>query len=337
MDLSSLIRTFEQLGFPGADEDDHPAPAVMTAAKAAVSSSLTSPEFLADCIELELQRLERVGAWRGGLEPFARIPRLGIRFAFGYWRPGVTTGPHEHTSWTITGVYRNTLEVVTYDYDESYRRQRPVEKNRFVAQAGRVGSIDRHGIHAPRNGSTSWTMSFHVISPRDGLRPRAYPAPVPGLERVSELNTVSTSGDRSGAAYHRVRDLCLRAVICEQLRDAVGELASSRATALASRCRALGAPRTGGGAAADDTRHLLRRAHADLTLSWRRDRDQVVLEMLTPSGKTSVLELDRRARQAMSFVSTADLFDPSSLPGLTGAERDVFADALVMRGLFERV
>src|SRR5512139_775900 len=100
MELSSLMRAFEQSSFPGADEDDHPAPAAIAQAKAAVSASLANPEFIADCIELELQRIEHLRAVRSGLEPFARIPALGIRLAFGYWRPGLVTGPHEHTSWT---------------------------------------------------------------------------------------------------------------------------------------------------------------------------------------------------------------------------------------------
>ncbi|MBC7976853.1 MAG: hypothetical protein H7138_17905, partial [Myxococcales bacterium] len=54
-------------------------------------------------------------------------------------------------------------------------------------------------------------------------------------------------------------------------------------------------------------------------------------------GATRIFELDAHARPALAMAATAAMLDPSSLPGLTRAEQRVFADALVMRGLFERV
>ncbi len=332
MQLASLIRAFEQIGFPSADADDHPAPAAIAEAKTAVAAHLACPELVAECFALELDRLAQLRSARVGLAPFAQARGLGLRFAFGFWRPGMRAGPHEHTAWTITGVCRNALEVVTYDWAASYRLQRPVEKSCFVAQAGRVGSIDRQGIHAPRNVSADWTLSFHVISPRDGLRPDEHPTPLPGLERLADAHSPSTDPSE------RVLTLCMRAVLAEQVRGALAELASPRAAALTRRCQALGAALSGGRAAgAKAPRHLLRRAHPDLVLDVRRAAREVALEMVTPAGATRVFALDAHARPALAMAATAAMLDPRSLPGLTRAEQRVFADALVMRGLFERV
>ena len=96
--------------------------------RSAIAAAIVDDEFLADCLSWELGLLEVFDSPRRGLVPFFTVPDLGIRFAFGYWPPGETPGPHEHTAWTITAVCRNKLEVLTYDRESridrgsSYRR-----------------------------------------------------------------------------------------------------------------------------------------------------------------------------------------------------------------------
>src|SRR5262249_52087689 len=148
-------------------EQTHPDRALILAARSGVEAAVVDDEFLADCIALELKLIES-NRPRRGLVPFLTMPDLGIRLAFGYWAPGNSAGAHEHTAWTITAVCRNELEVLTYNREESYRKRGLVPKNRFHATAGRVGFIFEPSIHAPRNISGEWSLSFHVTSPRDG-------------------------------------------------------------------------------------------------------------------------------------------------------------------------
>jgi hypothetical protein len=86
-------------------------------------------------------------------------PNVSRPNAFGYWLLGGTPGPRKHTAWTITAVCRNELEVITRQ--ESYRRRKLVQKNRFEAPAGRVGYIHEPSIHQPRNISSEWSLSLH--------------------------------------------------------------------------------------------------------------------------------------------------------------------------------
>jgi predicted metal-dependent enzyme (double-stranded beta helix superfamily) len=168
--LHDLCAAFEALSFPTDGDRAHPDRALVVAARASVEDAVVDDEFLADCFSTELRLIEN-NCLRRELTPFFTIPALGVRMAFGYWPPGGTPGPHEHTAWTIIAVCRNELEVLTYHRDESYRRGELVPKNRFSASAGRVGYIFDPCIHEPRNTSRDWSLSLHVSSPRDGEPP----------------------------------------------------------------------------------------------------------------------------------------------------------------------
>jgi hypothetical protein len=167
MRVDDLCEAFRGSEFPAQGVDAHPDRASVKTARSAVESAVIDEEFLVDCMRRELRLIE-ANTPRRGLTPFFIIPDFGIRIAFGYWPPGATPGAHEHTAWTITAVCRNRLEVLTYDREESYKRQELVPRNRFNAGAGRVGYIYEPSIHKPKNISTAWSMSLHVSSPRDG-------------------------------------------------------------------------------------------------------------------------------------------------------------------------
>src|SRR6516162_9035332 len=157
MRIEALCEVFEREAFPLRDLDFVPERSSVQAARSEVGKAVIEDEFLADCIALELVRL-REGRMGRGLVPFFTMPRTGIRFALGYWPPGVSSGPHQHTAWTITAVCRNQLEVITFDRQESYRQRKLVQKNRFEAPAGRVGYIYEPSIHQPRNISNEWSL-----------------------------------------------------------------------------------------------------------------------------------------------------------------------------------
>jgi len=140
MKLDDLCARFEPGEFPTAHAREHPDRQSVLAAREAVTVAVRDDEFLVDCLSHELDTLEQ-RVPRSGLVPFYTLAPLGIRFAFGYWPPGRSTGAHEHTAWTITAVCRNRLEVQTFDREESMRRQTLVPKNCFDAAAGRVVTV----------------------------------------------------------------------------------------------------------------------------------------------------------------------------------------------------
>jgi hypothetical protein len=138
--LDEFCDEIDMLPFPTIGAEEHPEREVILTARQHVAEAVVDEVFLCDCITKELERLgEDFG--RGGLAPFASIPDKGISLAFGYWPPGSTAGPHEHTAWTITAVCRNELTVTTYDWKASYLENALIPKNQFDAIAGRTGFI----------------------------------------------------------------------------------------------------------------------------------------------------------------------------------------------------
>ena len=328
--LADLCGSLAALPFPRADEDAHPDRDAVAAARAHVTSAVNSDDFLADCIARELRLIER-GWPRAGLVPFHVIPERGIRFAFGYWSPGATPGPHEHTAWTITAVCRNELEVATYDYVESYRRGELVPKNLFLAPAGKTGFIYEPCIHAPRNTSRDWSLSLHISSPLDGAGPGG--GPLPGLAvRGPDLAVehpyirVVIARQREHQLYQLARILSAMTVARarEVLEDCL-ELASTT-----TRQRITGT--------APDAPWQLERTGASLVLGTRDDGDAVVLEAQTAHGMVEELRISGVAREAVAYAVRTPAFNVRALPGdLRDHERAEIAEALEATGLFRRV
>src|SRR5689334_9189827 len=129
MRLEGYSESLERLPLPAADQADIPDLETILKVRSLVTQAVADREFLADCIERELHMIQRMSRVRSGLVPFAILPRTGIRLAFGYWPAGGSVAPHEHTAWTVTGVWRNQLQVLTFDRDESYRQGELVPKN----------------------------------------------------------------------------------------------------------------------------------------------------------------------------------------------------------------
>jgi hypothetical protein len=236
MKLHDLCAIFHALRFPSAAERAHPEREAVLGARARVATAVADDELLADCISWELRLLE-VNRLRRGLVPFFTMPDLGIQFAFGYWSPGMTPGPHEHTAWTITAVCRNELEVLTYHREESYRRRELVPKNRFQAPAGKVGFIYEPCIHEPRNTSDEWSLSLHIISPRDGERPANQEDPLPALERASRVPPADDARAQVMIARQRERFI-------HQLARILAAMNVAQAPDLLARCSALASPAT---------------------------------------------------------------------------------------------
>jgi hypothetical protein len=339
MAFARLGERFQSLGFPTRDEPVHPDRALVAAARDAVEAAVADDAFLADCIGLELDLIAS-GRPRRGLTPFAVLPELGIRFAFGYWAPGQTAGAHEHTAWTITALCRNTLEVLTYDRAATHRSGRLVPKNRFAAQAGRTGFIFEPSIHEPRNVSGDWSFTLHVTSPRDGE---------PAADGLGPLPTQPHRRQRLAgqAAYAPVIGARMRNRCVHQLARIVAEMPVPvpARPALLSRCRALGAARTRRkvGQWLEDQEQTtaplrFRWTAPGLPMESREEDGMLVLQALTPQGMRDEFAVDAIAAPALAFLLAEDSFAAADLPGgLSNAEALAMIETLEETGLLSRV
>jgi hypothetical protein len=342
MKLDDLCEAFDVTRFPGILDQAHPDRDAVLDARSRVALAVVDDQFLLDCIAMELKRIKE-DRFQGGLVPFLTIPGLGIRFAFGYWPPGVTSGPHEHTAWTITAVCRNQLEVLTFDRQESYRQNTLVPKNRFEAQAGKTGFIYEPCLHEPRNVSSDWSLSLHVISPRDGERPVDHPEPLLCLGVNSSLSTAIANYPYTRVMVARQRQRLvhqlariLASMDEPQVPDVLAQcfgLASSATRRLINRIAPRPVP-----IEEPDSHWVLARTHEDLVLTHRSDRGMVALDVETPNGALEEFVASDITREAIAFVSTRFIFDVRELPGnLSEEERVAIGESLEETGLFRRI
>lgn len=338
MRLDDYCEAFQDSRFPLLGARAHPERDSVQDARNTLATAVVDDEFLADCMALELDRMES-GREQWGLAPFFTVPDLGIRFAFGYWPPGGTPGPHEHTAWTITAVCRNELEVLTYDREESYRRGELLLKNRFEATAGRTGFIYEPCIHEPRNVSADWSLSLHVLSPRDGERPEDHDECIPAL--MTEF-----PAPEEGHPYTLVIAARRRRRFVHLLARILAGMDVARAPGLLARCHGL---------ASSTTRRMIERAvpdrertpraplmlareHRDLVLTCRDDGEAATLCAETPGGMVEELRIGGGAREALGYVAAHGTFDALALPGrFTREERIAIAESLEDTGLFRRI
>lgn len=340
MKLGDVCAAISALRFPHSSEAAHPDREAIVQVRSCVRGALASDEFLADCLGHEL-RLVESGRPRQGLTPFFTMPDLGIRFAFGYWSPGATPGPHEHTAWTITAVCCNRLSVSTFDRAESYRRNELVAKNLFEAEAGQVGFIYEPSIHEPKNTSSDWSLSLHITSPRDG-------SPVDGVEPLAVLTSFPRSAERPvnlGDPLAHVRKMKARHQEIQLLTRTLLASRTPAATVPLASCFQLGTSSTRRMLAAalpnefpDLHDGVLTRTHPDLRLTLQHGEHGCVLAMETPNGWTKMLGANVLAREALAFAAARSSFEVSALPGdLDQDERIALADLLEDVGLFKRI
>lgn len=339
MNLEGLCEVIQNLSLPSAGEQSHPDLGTVQAIRAAVTEAVVDDVFLADCFARELRVFES-DRIRVGLLPFYIMPDNGVRFAFGYWPPGATPGPHEHTAWTVTAVCRNELEVFTYDRSASYRQRQLVPKNCFPASAGKVGYIFDPCIHKPVNTSSSWSLSFHLSSPRDGEALCDYD------ETIAELVPIGAQSLNETHPYTNVMIQRQRLRYLHLLASTVAAMNVPRASSLISQCYRIGStalrqlltelcPTQ---AFEIETHWVLERIHPDLELSWHTHDHRVTLLAQTDDETHEELSIDNVAQQAIAFAAAHRSFDVQDLPGeLSISERCELGDALEQTGLFRRV
>ncbi|WP_413167950.1 hypothetical protein ACL6C3_14690 [Capilliphycus salinus ALCB114379] len=341
MKLNDLCEIFETLSFPRVDEISHPEKAVVRQARDKISEAILNECFLSDCLFYELQLIES-NRLRRGLVPFFIHPNLGIQFAFGYWQPGVTPGPHEHTAWTITAVCRNTLQVLTYDRDESYRRQELVPKNCFQALAGEVGYIYEPCIHEPRNNTHNWSFSLHITSPRDGEPLNDYVEPLSVLSFPGQSPVTSEEHPYFHVLRARQRERHLQQIVhilttintsqTSKLFQKCYELSSTATRRLINSIAPKFTPDV-----VPESQWILRKIHENMILNSYCEKDMVLLCLETPRGLQEMFRISNIAREAIELVAKEPIFNVKKIPGNLSDDEIIFlGEALENTGLFRR-
>lgn len=342
MNFEDLCERFETLDFPSADEKSHPDEAIVRAARADVTDAVNSDDFLTECLGNELI-LIKSNIFRQGLVPFSTLPRLGIGFAFGYWPPGGSPGPHEHTAWTITAVCRNELEVSTFDRNETLRQGQLIPKNRFRAQSGMVGFIHSPCIHAPKNISHDWSLSFHVISPLDGEPLNDRTTEIFGLNPLHPLPLEHTQHP-----YRNVRLARQQSRHLHQVGNTLSTISTPKAHKLLVDCYKFSTTSSQRDLKVKSPHILdneelcplsvLERIHPKLILDFNHRNGTVNLGAYSASGFEKEFSVSDFALGAIEFITEKASFDVRELPGtLKDEERQRIGEILEDRGLYKRV
>ena len=233
--------------------------------------------------------------------------------------------------------------MLTYDRQESYQRRVLVPKNRFQAPIGRVGFIYEPCIHEPRNTTSAWSLSLHVISPRDGEQLVDQWEPLPALSFMDGLPAAEEVHP-----YTRVRIARQRQRLVHQLVSILSSMDVPQAAQLLARGFTLASSATrrliankvknSDAINASGPRWTLARTHPDLILSHRREGSMVALDVETAHGLVEELAISDEASDALAFVAKEPIFDVCALPGnLSEEEQMAIAEVLEDTGLFTRV
>jgi predicted metal-dependent enzyme (double-stranded beta helix superfamily) len=143
--------------------------------------SLKSDEFRLNCIEALLSSIEnwndKEKLWNAPALFYHEQLKFSVRMIF--WPAFYENNPHEHKTWSITGVFSNFLTINTYELLNSPSR---LKKDRAIdAVAGEAGYLIPGCIHSVKNPTHELSGSIHIFNNIDILHPEEnaiwYPAP----------------------------------------------------------------------------------------------------------------------------------------------------------------
>jgi predicted metal-dependent enzyme (double-stranded beta helix superfamily) len=196
--------------------------------RAILVDALRREDFLLDCVECILVTMSRLLAgWAN--PPLHANLELDYAIRLLYWPPHYENNPHQHNSWTVTGVLHNQIRVTTYDLCPGASPVGLSVAKSFECAAGEVGSILSPCIHSVSNPTPSVSVTLHVFSglaansgvsegdeESDPKRTVWYPSPLKGrfhrdvVPRALTANLAILSritGRRSTALLEKVFDL----------------------------------------------------------------------------------------------------------------------------------
>lgn len=146
-----------------------------------VKDSLSSNQFQYLCVSEILNSIENYSLnnmqWDAPYFFYHEQLKFSVRVI--YWPPFYDNNPHQHKTWSVTGVFHNQLNVFTYTLLDNPKRLK--KEKSIIASAGDVGYLLPGCIHNVSNPSHEISASFHIFNNLDINNPEEnaiwYPSP----------------------------------------------------------------------------------------------------------------------------------------------------------------
>ncbi len=137
-------------------------PGRVLALRTLLTDALRTDEFVLACLDRVMDFMNPdAGVWMN--PPLFSNADLDYSVRMIYWPPNYSNNPHQHNSWTVTGVLHNKLAVRIYAPDNNADCQLRIERS-FVCGVGEVGYIYSPCIHSITNPSDTSSVSLHIFS-----------------------------------------------------------------------------------------------------------------------------------------------------------------------------
>lgn len=146
-----------------------------------VKESLANDHFKLLCINEIISSIEssvqRNLDWNAPHLFYHEKLKFSVRIIF--WPAFYDNNPHQHKTWSVTGVFHNFLNIYTYNL--IHNPQRLKKEKSIIASSGDVGYLIPGCIHNVRNPSHEVSASFHIFNNIDIQNPEDnaiwYPSP----------------------------------------------------------------------------------------------------------------------------------------------------------------
>lgn len=160
------------------------------ALRSLLSLSLREEDFVLSCLDRAMSSMgPNTRSWHN--PALHSDVELDYSIRIIYWPADYTNNPHQHNSWTVTGVLHNRINVTIYLPDKTTESGLRIEKS-FACGRGEVGYIYSPCIHSITNPTNTSSVSLHIFSailanaiPNDNLESESkqtiwYPSPLKG-------------------------------------------------------------------------------------------------------------------------------------------------------------
>lgn len=143
--------------------------------------ALANPDFKLACVEQIVNSIENCGSdlnqWNA--PPLFYHPNLHFSIRIIYWPGFYENNPHEHNTWSVTGILHNHLIISTYTLLTNPKR---LKKERIIkAKTGEIGYLIPGCIHNILNPGNDFSASLHIFNNIEpyGIKENAiwYPSP----------------------------------------------------------------------------------------------------------------------------------------------------------------
>jgi predicted metal-dependent enzyme (double-stranded beta helix superfamily) len=178
--LYSLVDRVEQ-----AHAEAESVAALARSVRDALREHIGDQEFVLDCLERMLNAPGFIDMRRRWTNPPLHADMLlNYKFQVFFWVPGYVNAPHQHNTWSVTGVMHDQCSVFVYRRADTEAGAEPefIIDRRLVAEAGEVGYLLPGCTHSVGNPGRSISCTFHVFSDSQDERDRPrdtiwYPKP----------------------------------------------------------------------------------------------------------------------------------------------------------------